>query len=87
MPYEEFIGWIQFFKQRPIGWREDNRTSMLLTSQGVKKKPHELFPSLDALRRQSSGGSSKINPNLLKMLMNAKGGDEWSPNLEDIDNA
>jgi len=88
MPYEEFLGWIKFFKQRPIGWREDNRTSMLLMAQGVKKKPHELFPSLDMLRRQqNSGSSSQMSPQLLKMLMQAKQGDEWKPTLEDDYNA
>ncbi len=52
MPYEEFLGWIDYFKQRPIGWREDNRTFMTMRSFGVKIKPEDAFQSL-ALMHQN----------------------------------
>jgi len=49
MPAEELRKWSKYFQARPIGWREDNRTAKLLTVQGVKKSPKELFPSLAAV--------------------------------------
>jgi len=81
MPYEEFLGWFKFFKLRPVGWQEDNRTALLLSAQGVKKKPTEIFPSLAALYKGS--GSKSIDPNFIKMLQKAKGGDNWTPTIED----
>ena len=79
MPYEEFQGWMKYFKQRPIGWREDHRTALLLNAQGVKKQGHEIFPSLAAINRSST---KAIDPKFLRKLMTAKGGDEWSPKIE-----
>jgi hypothetical protein len=83
MPYEEFLGWIKFFNQRPVGWREDNRVSMLLMAQGVKKKPHELFSSLASIKKYSNANNSQMSPQLVKLLMNAKDGDEWRPTFEE----
>lgn len=34
-----------------MGWREDHRTHYLLSAQGVKAKPHELFSSLHAIEK------------------------------------
>jgi hypothetical protein len=81
MPYEEFTGWFKYFNQRPVGWREDNRTAMLLNAQGVKKKPHELFSSLAAIRK-ASGFTKGIDPNFMRMLKKAKEGDDWNPTLD-----
>ena len=79
MPYEEFIGWNQFFMSRPVGWREDYRTSLLLSAQGVKKRGSEIFESLKVIERNSR---SKISPQFLAVLQNANGGDEWNPKIE-----
>jgi hypothetical protein len=49
MPYEEFLGWMNYFERRPLGWRDDDRTVKLLQVQGVKEKPWHLFSSLDAI--------------------------------------
>ena len=49
MTYEEFAKWMLYFEQRPIGWREDDRTAKLLAAQGVKAKPVDLFPSLKVM--------------------------------------
>jgi len=46
MPYDELLGWNEFFSQRPVGWREDSRTFTLLRAQGVKARPYEIFSSL-----------------------------------------
>jgi hypothetical protein len=49
MTYQEFQEWAAYFTQRPIGWREDDRTYKLLQVQGVKERPERLFPSLKAI--------------------------------------
>lgn len=51
MPYDEVQGWFAYFKARPPGWRSDNRAYMQLASNGVEKKPEELFDSLRSLRK------------------------------------
>jgi hypothetical protein len=50
MPYTELMKWFEFFKRRPIGWREDQRAYLLLCAQGNKEKAENIFPSLKALR-------------------------------------
>ena len=59
MPYEELVGWFVYFKARPLGWQDDQRTYMLLAAQGTKKKPEELFPSLAAIKAATK---SEITP-------------------------
>jgi hypothetical protein len=51
MPYEELLEWGLYFQERPIGWREDQRTAMLLNAAGVKEKPHKLFSSLAQMKK------------------------------------
>lgn len=50
MPYDEYLKWINFFNKRPVGWREDRRTSMLMQAQGVKASAEEMFPSLKIMK-------------------------------------
>lgn len=74
MSYEEFTGWCKYFKQRPYGWREDNRTAMLLQAQGVKQKPELLFSSLADIKRYSRPSEladSLVKSGLLDKLKNA----------------
>lgn len=52
MPYEELLNWFSYFNTRPIDWRDDQRTYMLLQAQGVKEKPEKLFESLNRLKQQ-----------------------------------
>ena len=49
IPYPELLGWFEYFKLRPPGWQEDNRTALLMKAFGVKEKPEEIFPSLKAI--------------------------------------
>ena len=52
MSSKEYMGWIQYFKERPFGWREDHRTAILTqtTYQGKKKiNVNDFFPSLKLL--------------------------------------
>jgi len=83
MPYEEFLGWLHFFKIRPVGWQEDNRTALLLSAQGVKKKATEIFPSLAALYKGNRSSNKSMDPNFLRMLQKAKSGDNWEIEIED----
>jgi len=82
MPYEEFLKWASFFKARPVGWREDQRTYMLLAAQGVKEKPEKLFPTLRAVEENiPTEVKSLPKGKFLNMMLKAKGGDieDWKP--------
>ena len=84
MSYEEFTGWCKYFKQRPYGWREDNRTAMLLQAQGVKQKPEALFSSLADLKRYaqpSTLADSLVKSGLLNRLREtaSRNNIDWIP--------
>ena len=83
MDYDELLGWINYLDRRPVGWREDNRTSLLLMSAGAKVKPSDIFPSLKKL----SEGAVEISDQermsrtlkgsaLFSKLQTATGGDK-----------
>lgn len=87
MPYDEFLGWLAYFKVRPIGWREDYRTYLLIKAQtGLKASPETIFPSLAPIfARQSKvkeelAASGKLSMDNLRKsaffqkLNNATGG-------------
>lgn len=50
MPYTELLKWIEFFNTRPIGWREDQRTYLVLRSLGYKGSPESLFATLKKIK-------------------------------------
>ena len=83
MPYEELLGWFDYFARRPIGWRDDDRTYKLLQAQGVKEKAINLFPSLNVIFNPGSSNStpdefntSKFKTSLMfNKMLSAKGGD------------
>lgn len=80
MPYSELQEWTSYFAQRPIGWREDDRTFKLLQVQGVKGNPADLFQSLVPLyqTRVDTGKGldtkSLKNSALFQSMLNARGG-------------
>jgi hypothetical protein len=79
MPYEEFLGWLYYFRKRPVGWREDQRTSLLLSASGAKIEATEIFPSLMALKEGLSKPtliSNLRNSPIMQLMMNAKGGNK-----------
>ncbi len=82
MPYEEFLGWMNYLERRPVDWRDDDRCSKLLAAQGVKEKPHQLFPSLKAVYNRSMVNSegtdmgSLLNSSLFQKMATAIGGDK-----------
>lgn len=86
MPYEELLNWSLYFKSRPVGWRDDNRTYMMLAAQGVKEKPHRLFESLAAIKREQENlpeqeriKQSLVSSGLLNRLQSAASSNniEW----------
>jgi hypothetical protein len=76
MSYEEILGWFDYFKRRPLGWREDNRTAMIMMASGATIKPAEIFPSLAALRdnEKSAEGFPTKNSAMFAKMMSAVGG-------------
>jgi len=62
MTYEELLGWFSYLEQRPVGWRDDDRTMKYLQTQGVKEKPWEIFSSLDPIynrKKEDTGFDAK----------------------------
>jgi hypothetical protein len=79
MPHDEMVGWFAFLERRPIGWREDLRTSYLIQAQGSKQKPTEIFPSLKAVMRRSSSSDpmdSLKTSAIFQGMLSAVGGDK-----------
>ena len=77
MNYDEFQGWMSYFEERPIGWREDYRTYLFLKTQGYSGKPEAIFPSLQKIFNSKSKNptDSLKGSSLFNKLMSAKDGD------------
>ena len=81
MPYDEFIGWSEYFSKRPVGWREDSRTSMIMRSFGVKAAPSEIFPSLKMMKDAEEQAPDRLGETLKKSvffqkMLKSTGGDK-----------
>jgi len=81
MTYEELLGWFSYLEQRPVGWRDDDRTMKYLQTQGVKEKPWEIFASLDPIYnrvRADTGFDAKAfqASGFFKQMQAASGGDQ-----------
>lgn len=74
MPYDEFNGWLAYFETRPMGWKEDLRTSYIMKTFGDKRSPSEIFPSLSIVFKPKTGVESLPGSALFSKLMNAKNG-------------
>jgi hypothetical protein len=82
MPYGELLQWIHFFKKRPIGYREDQRTFLLLQAQGYKGKPSDLFDSFRSIKEHTPVETSALpKGKFLDMMFASKDGDGsgWTP--------
>jgi hypothetical protein len=58
----EYTGWLEYFKKRPYGWREDFRTSLIMqtTYQGKSKlKVNDYFPSLAIMQENNKNHVQK----------------------------
>jgi hypothetical protein len=81
MPYDELIGWINYFEKRPVDWRADDRAYKLLCTQGVKEKPWRIFSSLNPIYNAPKSYDDKLDINSFKAsgffskIMSAKGGE------------
>lgn len=82
MPHSEYIKWLAYFKQRPVGWREDQRAYLNLAAQGVKEPQEKIFPTLKALADNIPNEIKSLpKGNFLKKMLDARGGDieDWKP--------
>jgi hypothetical protein len=85
MPYDELLKWIKFFSNKPVGWREDYRTYLVMSSFGGSKlKPEDVFPSVKAVLKHERKSKEKkpILPTglWLEKMIKAKDGDHnWKP--------
>jgi hypothetical protein len=83
MPYEELLGWMDYFEKRPVEWRADDRTLKLLQIQGFKGKPESIFTSLALLNKKQVTkvkdgmlDTAKFQQSFLfQKIMSAEGGD------------
>lgn len=88
MPYEELIHWSIYFKKRPIGLEEDQRTYLLLQAQGVKEKPEKLFNTFKLVKEntdhESAMKNSLISSGLLGRLKSAATSNhiEWEVSVD-----
>ena len=53
MPYEELVGWAEYFRRRPYGWKDDQRTGLILQVMGSKVKTEEVFPSVATVYKEA----------------------------------
>lgn len=82
MPHDELLCWIMYLEQRPIGWRDDDRTFKLLQAQGYKGKPGSVFTSLAKVYENQKPTEDNIkglkSSAFFEKLLSAKGGDKLS---------
>ncbi len=72
---EELKLWVAYLEERPLGWREDFRTYLLLRSAGEKRGPSQIFPSLGPVLSQKRDPISSLKGSFLfTQMLNAKGG-------------
>ena len=82
MSYTELLKWISFFNSRPIGWREDQRTFLLLKAFGFKGQAEEVFATLKQIKtnqvNKQTPDQAMPKGKFLDKLLSAKGGDGFS---------
>lgn len=81
--YDDFQKWFAYLEQRPVGWRDDDRTFKLLQAQGVKEKADKVFPSLRPIYRppeqinaHGTNMASLKNSAMFVKMLGAVGGDK-----------
>lgn len=75
MPYDEYLGWHAYFKENPVGWREDRRAYAIMRSMGFKEPPETIFPSLKPANTAPTSMKNIKNSAIFKFMLNASGGD------------
>lgn len=87
MPYTELLKWIDFFNKQPVGWKEDQRTYMLLRSWGLKEPAEKVFPSLRIIKdndmKKKEPDRAVPSGRFLEMMLSAKSDDnsKWNPKI------
>ena len=80
MPHDEMVRWFEYFERRPIGWRDDLRTSYVMQAQGAKIKAAEVFPSLAAVMKRADSSSAMVDSfkksTFFQKIQGAIGGDK-----------
>lgn len=86
MSHEELMGWSEYFKLRPFGWRDDYRASQLLAASGAKFEVTKVFPSLAAIhkRNQEESLASALSGSHMHMLMMGAVGGEQPAFLQEL---
>lgn len=51
MPASELAMWALYLEARPIGWKEDLRTSYIMRSMGAKSSGDQVFNSLAQINK------------------------------------
>jgi len=85
MPYDELLGWMSYFEERPVGWRDDDRTFKLIqvvsaiAGGGSNRKPWDMFPTLYPLynsdrKREGTDMSTLKQSAMFQKILSAKGG-------------
>jgi len=78
MSYDELLGWLDYFKRRPPGWRSDDRAWKIMQSNGSKGDGTKIFPALASIFRPSGDDPmSNFKGSLMfHKMLSAKGGDK-----------
>lgn len=85
MPYDELKKWALFFRRRPVGWREDQRTFMLMKMWGFKGNAADIFPAIRLMNEEETikkeAGMVLPKGLFLDKMKKAIGGDDsgWQP--------
>lgn len=75
MPYEEMLGWFDYFKRRPYQWRDDHRASMQIMGTGAKIDPKKVFPSLALMDAGKADDKGLKQSAFFFHMLKAQGGD------------
>lgn len=73
MPYQEYLAWCAYFRQRPAGQAEDYRAAILVSAFAPKAPIETLFPSL--ARQEPTIGEALKHSAFFGKMMSAVGGD------------
>jgi hypothetical protein len=77
LPYDEYENWLMYFDHRPVGWREDLRSSHIMSSMGAKDA-NKAFPSLKEMfaPRDDSAINSLKGSFIFSKMLGAEKGDK-----------
>lgn len=77
LPFEDFQGWMSYLEVRPVGWREDLRTSFIMRAFGDKRTPEKIFPSIQSVMSSQQNSNDNLrNSAIFQKLFSAKSGDK-----------